>query len=179
MLAKLENTDRGDEAYRYLTQCVQAQRAAVKSQEGGEKSSPPVPAPTQETAPPSFDALIPIGQGNIGSWDVNTVNARDLWRGLGVNTRFDDWIRYRLKQRTFQKNKDYVVILKHQENPMGGRPSKEYHLSLPMAKKLAMMENTPRGDEVRDYFLKCEEERIMNLDLGAFAMSLSPGRKTN
>ncbi|TDA65565.1 hypothetical protein E0765_04885 [Sulfuricurvum sp. IAE1] len=40
----------------------------------------------------------------------------------------------------------------------GGRPSKEYIISIEMAKHLAMMEKTGKGFEVRQYFIRCEEE---------------------
>lgn len=42
-------------------------------------------------------------------------------------------------------------------NPSGGRPQKEYALSINMAKELSMIENNVRGKQARKYFINCEE----------------------
>jgi len=39
------------------------------------------------------------------------------------------------------------------KNPLGGRPKKDYALTQETAKKVAMSEQTPRGNEARDYFV--------------------------
>nr|MBU2717609.1 hypothetical protein [Acidithiobacillus ferridurans] len=38
----------------------------------------------------------------------------------------------------------------------GGRPSKEYHLTIEAAKHISMAEHTPKGQEARQYFIECE-----------------------
>lgn len=41
-----------------------------------------------------------------------------------------------------------------------GRPSQDYHLSLDMAKELAMVERSPRGREARRYFIQMEQTAL-------------------
>ncbi len=44
-----------------------------------------------------------------------------------------------------------------EKNPKGGRPTKDYYLTLDMAKELSMVERTPKGKEARQYFIACEK----------------------
>lgn len=98
-------------------------------------------------------ALIPYAQQLFGSSKVNTVNARDLHKFLGVKTQYNKWIARRLKQYRFFEDLDYCRAKsgEDQTDPI------EYHLSFDTAKKLAMVERTERGDEARRYFLACEK----------------------
>jgi len=42
------------------------------------------------------------------------------------------------------------------EKSTGGRQRKDYLLTLPTAKKLAMMARTSKGEQAREYFIQCE-----------------------
>ena len=72
----------------------------------------------------------------------NTVNARDMWAFLGSNQQFADWVKKRITQHGFTQGVDFTVFHKSMKNPKGGAPTKDYHLTLNMAKKVALMENT-------------------------------------
>ena len=87
---------------------------------------------------------------------IRTVNARGLHGFLEVKTAFDVWIRRRIAEYDFQNHCDYVVIIKKDENPIGGRPLTEYHISLDMAKELSMVERNEKGKQARQYFIECE-----------------------
>jgi phage anti-repressor protein len=89
------------------------------------------------------------------------VNARVLWEALGVSTRFNDWFRERCVTYGFEEGKDFYLI---SSKSTGGRPTKDYKLTLDMAKELAMVEKTNKGREARQYFLKMER-RALGLDL--------------
>ena len=84
---------------------------------------------------------------------VNTVNARELHGFLGVGTAFKDWISRRIAEYDFQEGRDFCSFMSESQ---GGRPGKEYALTLDMAKELCMVERNDRGREARQYFIECE-----------------------
>jgi anti-repressor protein len=85
---------------------------------------------------------------------VLTVNARDLWIGLESRQQFADWIKTRLEG--FSEDADYLIH-KSMNNPDGGRPVIDYHLTIDTAKHIAMMERNEKGHEFRAYFLQIEK----------------------
>ena len=60
----------------------------------------------------------------------------------------------------FEENIDYIVSLKNEQNPkpLGGRPSKDYFLSIETAKEISMLQRTEKGKEARRYFIECERQ---------------------
>ncbi len=100
--------------------------------------------------------LIPTTTSIIGHEEANTVNGRELHRFLRVGRDFPTWIKDRLFD--YKENQDYIVFTEKVGNPSGGRPRKEYHLTLDMAKELSMMERNDMGKIARDYFIKCEKK---------------------
>lgn len=102
------------------------------------------------------EKIIPLESRRVSEKNIETVNARRLHEFLEVKSRFDDWIRNRLKEYGFTENQDYTVFLKTQENPSGGRPRAEYYITLDMAKELSMVERTEKGRMARRYFIECE-----------------------
>ena len=109
--------------------------------------------------------LIPVTNRLIGNRQIPTVNARELHEFLGNKTRFNDWIKNRIHEYEFKENIDFVgftenlVKPQNQENK-GGRPTKEYFITLDMAKELAMVERTEKGREARRYFIDCEQQML-------------------
>lgn len=98
--------------------------------------------------------LIPIKDGQIGAELRQTVDARDLHAFLEVGKDFSNWIKDRIGQYGFTQDVDYTVFAETGEN--GGRPLKQYHLTLDMAKELSMVERNAKGKEARLYFIECE-----------------------
>ena len=105
-----------------------------------------------------MNELIKLNEVNIGDETVQTVNARDLHAFLGSKRQFSDWIKAKLERLRLVENKDFITISQSCEKPLGGRPTLEYFITLDTAKHIAMMENTDRGFEVRDYFIECEKQ---------------------
>jgi phage anti-repressor protein len=95
--------------------------------------------------------------------DVRMVSARELHGFLGVQTRFNDWIERRIEEYEFVENQDYTCLTQKRvtqttQGRKGAAVQKEYHLTLSMAKELAMLENNDKGKAARRYFIACEKE---------------------
>ena len=101
--------------------------------------------------------LIKIYQGNL-------VDARELHQFLGSKRRFADWIKQRIERYDFKENKDFFSFHKFVKREKGARQGAskkiEYHLTITMAKELAMVENNQKGKEARAYFIKAEETLV-------------------
>jgi len=96
--------------------------------------------------------LVPVFTAVIGDTPVNTVDARKLHAFLEVGTRFNDWINRRIDEYRFIQGVDFTSILTNEYSP----PAKDYHVSIDMAKELAMVERTEKGKQARQYFIECE-----------------------
>lgn len=99
--------------------------------------------------------LIPITAASIGGDKQQGVNARDLHAFLEVKTAFKDWIARRIEDFDFKEDSDFCSFLSESS---GGRPSKEYVLTLNMAKELSMVERNEKGKQARQYFIQCEKQ---------------------
>lgn len=88
---------------------------------------------------------------------VAVVDSDDLHRALGVGREPNPWIRGRIKNRGLVEGADYWVDAQTGVNSGVGRPTVRYLLSVRTAKHLALMENTPTAEKVRDYLIDYEE----------------------
>jgi len=100
----------------------------------------------------------------IAGEDVNSVDARTLHEALESKQEFAHWIKAKvLENPFFQENQDYALLdnpIKQTRNTRrGGHNKKDYALTWDTAKKVAMAEQTSRGEDVRNYFLDCEKQR--------------------
>lgn len=94
------------------------------------------------------------------SEEDNTVllcDARELHQFLQVGKYFSNWIKKRIEDYGFIENQDFVGFCQNGQKPIGGRPTTEYHLTLDMAKELAMVERNEQGRAARRYFIECEK----------------------
>lgn len=102
--------------------------------------------------------LIPVFNGTISNESVLLCDARELHGFLEVGKRFASWITERLTEYKFVENQDYISFSQNREKPQGGRPTKDYHLTLDTAKELAMVERNEKGRQIRRYFIECEKQ---------------------
>ncbi len=127
--------------------------------------------------------MVKIFQYKIGDEEINSVDARELHKILESKQKFADWIQNRLKATMADENIDYIVaevpadgvfhgVMKNPldhagmvagevfnnsiKNPLGGRPAKEYIITLDLAKEFSMLEKNAKGKEIRQYFIQFE-----------------------
>lgn len=104
--------------------------------------------------------LIKINSGTIGGETIQTVNARDIHAFLEVGKDFSSWIRGRVEQFGFVDGQDFTVITAHPNGGTAGNRgvTKEYHITIDMAKELSMVERNEKGKQARQYFIECEHQ---------------------
>ena len=93
------------------------------------------------------------------------VNARELHTKLESKQEFANWIKNRINLYEFLENEDYFTIdnfIKCEGSNLGNK-IKDYHLTIDMAKELAMIEHNQKGRQIRKYFIevvKMEQKEI-------------------
>lgn len=113
-----------------------------------------------------MNELIQVAERQIGDGTIQTVNARDLHAFLGVGKDFSTWMNDRIQQYGFVENQDFVCSPKlgsKERSGRGGSNRKDYHLTLDMAKELAMVERNDKGKQARLYFIECERRAKANV----------------
>ena len=82
----------------------------------------------------------------------------DLHLSLESQQQFSDWIKHRINQYGFIQGEDYFINLCNRSDGKAGKRRTEYHLTLDMAKELAMVENNDKGRQIRRYFISLERK---------------------
>lgn len=120
-----------------------------------------------EALPVASAVLNNFKEGGVGVVEIiehdgkQAVSARELHQKLGSKYQFANWIQERINKYGFVENQDYEVFKENLKNSNGGRPTKEYALSLDMAKELCMVENNEQGRTIRKYFIEVEKKARM------------------
>ena len=109
-------------------------------------------------------ALVPVFTGDNG---ITLCHARDLHAVLEVGTKIEDWLPRRIEQYGFIDGEDFFANVRKTR----GRPATDYHLTLDMAKELAMVENNERGRQVRRYFIQVEKDARAKVGAGGTAVA--------
>ena len=119
---------------------------------------------------------------NSNDLNQDAIHARDLHQSLEVGKEFANWIKDRIQRYNLVENQDYILIADSGKKSFMGRPAKEYHLTVEVAKSIAMMENNQRGQEIRQYFINVETKakqllpqlRAQNLKLTEALLDSNP-----
>jgi phage anti-repressor protein len=85
------------------------------------------------------------------------INARNLHEQLHVGAEYTTWIKRRIRKYKFEENVDFTSFDKSVKAKNTYINTKEYLLTLNMAKELCMVENNDIGLETRKYFMVMEE----------------------
>lgn len=95
----------------------------------------------------------------LGIDSEGKASARKLYEFLNLDSsNYSRWCQTNIESNPFaEEGKEYSVFVINEENPKGGRPSKDYKLCGDFAKKLAMACHSERGERVRDYYVQCEK----------------------
>lgn len=102
-----------------------------------------------------MEQLIPLDHRADGSV---AVSMRALHAGLEVGRDFTTWAG-QMFGYGFEAGTDYAEVFPGSgENPSGGRPRRDWALTLDAAKEIAMLQRTERGQEVRRYFIAAEKK---------------------
>ena len=100
---------------------------------------------------------------------IQLVDARELHRKLQTRRDFSNWIKGRIQEYGFIANEDFFVEDNQYKNTENqnlrqngrkiekGRPTIDYHLTVNMAKELAMVERNEWGRKIRRYFIEMEK----------------------
>lgn len=102
-----------------------------------------------------MNGIIKIAPADINGVQIQAVEARELHEFLEVKSDFRNWIKNRIKDFGFVENQDFCTIGKNLPN--GGK-SREYYVSVSMAKELSMVERSEKGKQARLYFIQCEQK---------------------
>lgn len=91
------------------------------------------------------------------------VSARELYIGLGYDlSHYTRWVKKNIIDNSFcEEGIDWCSFAINGEpdnETFNPNPTKDYALSIDLAKKLAMMARTEVGDRIRDYFIQCEKK---------------------
>lgn len=100
--------------------------------------------------------LITIREQMIGSEAAQTVDARELHAFLASKQSFATWIKARIDQYDFAEGVDFAIFNGTVDKSARGRPTKDYAITLDMAKQLSMVERNEQGKKARLYFIECE-----------------------
>lgn len=84
--------------------------------------------------------------------------ARELYEFLQLNPAvYSRWCKTNIEDNEFAEDgTDYGLFNMDVENQIMGRPSMNYWLTIPFAKKLCMLSRSERGNQARDYFIEVE-----------------------
>lgn len=102
-----------------------------------------------------------------------TVLARDLHEFLDVGTEFRHWFP-RMCEYGFTEDIDYTPFIF--DHPLNHQPTKDYQLTIEMAKEISMLQRTEKGKTARQYFIELEKK--WNSPEAVMARALTLANKT-
>lgn len=108
--------------------------------------------------------------------DQPCVSARDLHQQLNIRTQYTKWFE-RMKEYGFTENEDFKAISHKRLTAQGNETTYiDHEISIDMAKQICMIQRSPEGKQIRQYFL--DLEKAWNTPGQIFARALKMADKT-
>jgi len=106
--------------------------------------------------------FVPVLEGEVGGRKVLTARARDIHVFVGSSRWFSNWFDDQKGRCQLVEGRDYADEVSNEVvgNPSGGRPRRDYVVTLDAAKEIGMVDRGPRGKELRRYFIDCERRLL-------------------
>ena len=87
------------------------------------------------------------------------VSARELYEGLKVSQRFQQWFDKRVKKYGFEEEVDFTSVKTFTLVNNGAKKElQDYAITIVMAKELCMIQRNELGRKFRKYFIECEKK---------------------
>lgn len=89
--------------------------------------------------------------------DQPTVSARNLHEKLNIGTQYTKWFE-RMKEYGFSENEDFKAISQKRLTAQGNETTyMDHEISIDMAKQICMIQRSPEGKMIRQYFIDLEK----------------------
>ena len=86
-----------------------------------------------------------------------TVSARELHEVLNIGTQYTKWFE-RMKEYGFLENVDFKAISQKRLTAQGNETTyTDHEISIDMAKQICMIQRSPEGKQIRQYFIDLEK----------------------
>ena len=105
-----------------------------------------------------MNELIKIDQTIIGTETTNSVNSRELHQTLEIGRDYSNWMKNQIETLGLDENVDYISLALNVERENGASRKIDYIITTDTAKHIAMASRTPKGKEVRAYFIEMEKQ---------------------
>lgn len=95
--------------------------------------------------------LITVSKTALNGAEINSVNMRDIYSELEVSKDYSSWAKQQIERLGLVENKNYLKVTQRGESKI------EYIVDIDTAKNICLISFTPKGQEIRDYFIECEK----------------------
>ena len=87
------------------------------------------------------------------------VSARELYLSLGYDSsNYSRWVKSNIIENPYSIEDWAPLVTNDEPINQNVNPTKDYAITIVMAKKIAMMSKTEIGNKIRDYFIECEKK---------------------
>jgi len=102
-----------------------------------------------------MDQLIKVSKSEGGK---SIVSAKDLYEFLGFEkSQWSRWAKKNIEKNPYaEEMRDWMGF----DIMSNGNQSRDFYLTIDFAKRLSMLARTEKGEQIRNYFIACEQELL-------------------